>query len=433
MLVPPHALPTQVIDLAAKVECFRTFGKIPLLVTQLLMCVHTVKRPVYLTRAGHFDQAEGLEPLRRRALTTLAQINRGGSFGGLGSVGDSADGAAGALLANAAAAAAAADGADSGDEGSVGFRRDSTAGPYAAAAEIDVGGGGSGSGEDFSVDQGAVGERHRVVNLSNAEVFMPAAATSAAELSDWGLEFSKRMAAFLEAQTHGAAAVVPLTSTLPRAVQTAAVLPTAPDEWSALVPLDTGICHGMKVKRVRAELRVSICHRRHSRPCPHALIQPVSTRFSCLVLTSLPVFVDLLARLSACLSQAAEVRESLPREYAEWQRDPFRYRFPGGESLVDVNRRLSELVLEVERLREPVLVVTHMAPVQSLVAYFLGTDMREAQSLKVPRHSLVKLLPSNYGWQMSVITEDELPPPIRTRIEDKEADDMSFFIQDRCG
>ena len=360
----------KVIDLASKVECFRVFGQVPLLVTQLLMCCHTGARPVYLARAGHFEQAEGLEPLRRRAITTLIQQLDGASDDIRAAADDQA-----AATAAAAAIAAAAAGAVAGPYADL--DRASFMGPYAefdrklsgdangdvaaaaaaaaaataaaaAAAASGVGGGGGGGGGDALADR-------RAMNLTQCDVFMPGSATSAAGLSQPGIEFSQRLLAFLEAQAHGAGAVVPITSTLPRASQTTAMLPADADEWSALAPLDTGICHGMKVE---------------------------------------------------------EVQKDLPQEYAAWERDPFRYRFPGGESLVDLNRRLSDLVLEVERLREPVLVVTHMAPVQSLVAYFLGTDMRKAQLLKVPRHSVIKMVPSNYGWQMTLIAEDELPFPV---------------------
>jgi broad specificity phosphatase PhoE len=334
----------KVIDLASKVECFRVFGKVPLLVTQLLMCCHTGARPVYLARAGHFEQAEGLEPLRRRAITTLIQQLDGTSDDIRAAADDQA-----AATAAAAAIAAAAAGAAAGPYADLDRKLSGDAGGDVAAAAAPAAAATSGVGGG-----GGLADR-RAMNLTQCDVFMPGSATSAAALTQPGIEFSQRLLAFLEAQAHGAGAVVPITSTLPRASQTTAMLPADADEWSALAPLDTGICHGMKVE---------------------------------------------------------EVQKDLPQEYAAWERDPFRYRFPGGESLVDLNRRLSDLVLEVERLREPVLVVTHMAPVQSLVAYFLGTDMRKAQLLKVPRHSVIKMVPSNYGWQMTLIEEDELPFPV---------------------
>ena len=106
----------------------------------------------------------------------------------------------------------------------------------------------------------------------------------------------------------------------------------------------------------------------------------------------------------------ATIKREMPEEYAEWSRDPFRYRFPGGESLVDLNRRLSDVVLEIERVKEPVVVVSHLSTVQSLVAYFTGQNPKDTPYIAIPQHSVVKLTPSVYGgWLMDLISEEALP------------------------
>jgi hypothetical protein len=33
-----------------------------------------------------------------------------------------------------------------------------------------------------------------------------------------------------------------------------------------------------------------------------------------------------------------------------------------------------------------------------MYAYFLGIDMKEALTMRVPEHTVVKLLPNQYGW-----------------------------------
>lgn len=44
-------------------------------------------------------------------------------------------------------------------------------------------------------------------------------------------------------------------------------------------------------------------------------------------------------------------------------------------------------------------------------AYFQGSPPEEAPLLSVPQHAVIKLSPSNYGWQVEVVNAADLPPP----------------------
>ena len=39
-----------------------------------------------------------------------------------------------------------------------------------------------------------------------------------------------------------------------------------------------------------------------------------------------------------------DIKSKMPDEYQKWKEDPFLYRFPGGESYMDLCHRLSDLV-----------------------------------------------------------------------------------------
>jgi len=117
---------------------------------------------------------------------------------------------------------------------------------------------------------------------------------------------------------------------------------TQTQQWSALNVLDTGICHGMQVEGIKKEL---------------------------------------------------------PEEYEKWQRDKFRYRFPGGESYMDLCHRLSTLVLELERTKRPVVVVSHLSTLQALYSYFRAIPVRKIPSVKIKSHTMVILSPHQYGWK----------------------------------
>lgn len=184
----------------------------------------------------------------------------------------------------------------------------------------------------------------RLSLLTTARI--PSTLTCNAHLSEQGKRFGRRVRRFFDEQnatTHAGVPAVPFTSTTTRAVETAEYLPLPPSQhqqWSALNILDTGICHGLSV---------------------------------------------------------ATIRDEMPAEFEKWKTNPFLYRFPGGESTLDMNRRLAEVVLEIERLQEPAIVVSHLSTLQSLVAYFTSLDVQLIPFVSVPQHCVIVLTPNIYG------------------------------------
>ena len=68
-----------------------------------------------------------------------------------------------------------------------------------------------------------------------------------------------------------------------------------------------------------------------------------------------------------------------------------------GESYMDVTLRLEPLAQEMERTREPVLVVGHQGILRILYAYFMGLDRREAPYVSIPLNNVIELTPHAYG------------------------------------
>lgn len=93
----------------------------------------------------------------------------------------------------------------------------------------------------------------------------------------------------------------------------------------------------------------------------------------------------------------ADIQRRYPEFWASFQKDPLRTRFPGGESYLDVLRRLEGLLIEIEMCTRPVLVVSHLSVLQLLVAYFRGTPIEEAWTLGVRRDTVITASPSLGG------------------------------------
>lgn len=161
-------------------------------------------------------------------------------------------------------------------------------------------------------------------------------------LSAEGREYAHRLSGWLseELEERGEDGVVVWTSTLTRTIETARALGRQSLAMKALDEIDAGVCDGMTY---------------------------------------------------------AEVERKMPEEYAARKADKLGYRYPQGESYEDVIRRLDPVLIELERQREPVLVVAHQAVLRALFGYFTGAEREAVPHLRIPLHAVLELIPRAYG------------------------------------
>lgn len=99
-----------------------------------------------------------------------------------------------------------------------------------------------------------------------------------------------------------------------------------------------------------------------------------------------------------------DMRRERPQEYSERKKDKFHYRYERGESYMDLTERLKPIIIELERVRTPVLVVCHQAVVRVLLSYFLDDiNPKNCVDLEVPHNQLIELTPNAYGYQQTTI------------------------------
>lgn len=111
--------------------------------------------------------------------------------------------------------------------------------------------------------------------------------------------------------------------------------------------------------------------------------------------------------------EMAEIKEKFPDWYKKLEKDPFRTRFPGGESYEDLVKRLESCVIDMEQQIQPVLVVSHVSVLQCLVAYFRGSPIDECTEIAFPMDTVVEMQPVKGGmWKENRFS---LIPP-RSRI-----------------
>lgn len=94
------------------------------------------------------------------------------------------------------------------------------------------------------------------------------------------------------------------------------------------------------------------------------------------------------------------LKESFPDEWRRFQEagDKVHHRVTGGESLADVVARLQPLVIEIEREKRPVLIVSHLSTLQVLYAYFKSLPLSSCPDIQLPMNQLIEFSPHQYGW-----------------------------------
>lgn len=119
-----------------------------------------------------------------------------------------------------------------------------------------------------------------------------------------------------------------------------------------------------------------------------------------------------------------EVAKRHSEFYARWKKDPLRVRFPGGESYMDVIKRLEGLLIEVEMCTRPVLLVSHLIVLQLLIAYFRDLPVEEAWKLSVPKSTLIEVTPlSGGGFKVE-------EHPISDQLEPCDVDDSGHSLDE---
>lgn len=154
-------------------------------------------------------------------------------------------------------------------------------------------------------------------------------------LSEAGEVYAKKLANFVEKRLKFEKTASIWTSTLQRTILTASPIVGFPKiQWRALEEINAGVCDGMSYE---------------------------------------------------------EIRKNMPEEYESRKKDKLRYRYPRGESYLDVIQRLEPVIIELERQHAPVVVISHQAVLRALYAYFADRPLIEIPHIEVPLHTIIEI------------------------------------------
>jgi 6-phosphofructo-2-kinase len=105
----------------------------------------------------------------------------------------------------------------------------------------------------------------------------------------------------------------------------------------------------------------------------------------------------------------AEIEKKFPEEYQKRQKDKLHYTYPGvgGEGYLQVISRLRDMVREIERVTDHILIIGHRSIARVLMAYFMDLTRDDIADLDVPLGHLFCIEPKPYGIEFHAYKWDE--------------------------
>ena len=108
-----------------------------------------------------------------------------------------------------------------------------------------------------------------------------------------------------------------------------------------------------------------------------------------------------------------QIKEAMPEEHEARSNDKLRYRYPSGESYMDVIQRLEPVVIEAERDRGCICIVAHQAVLRALYGYFMNRNLEEVPNIPIPLHTLMELTPKADGTMAETRFEVDVDKALR--------------------
>ncbi|KAJ9141854.1 6-phosphofructo-2-kinase 1 [Pleurostoma richardsiae] len=104
-----------------------------------------------------------------------------------------------------------------------------------------------------------------------------------------------------------------------------------------------------------------------------------------------------------------EIQRKYPEEYKKREQDKLHYIYPGvgGEGYLQVISRLRDMVREIERITDHVLIISHRSVCRVLMAYFMDLTRADIAELDVPLGMLFAIEPKPYGYDFHAYKYNE--------------------------
>ena len=93
-----------------------------------------------------------------------------------------------------------------------------------------------------------------------------------------------------------------------------------------------------------------------------------------------------------------DIEIKFPKEYIKRKKNKLNYRYPQGESYMDVIQRIEPMIFEIERSKKPIIIIGHQAMLRCLYGYFSNVNLDEIPHIDMPLNQVIKFVPKEYGF-----------------------------------
>ncbi|XP_024942359.1 6-phosphofructo-2-kinase/fructose-2,6-bisphosphatase isoform X2 [Cephus cinctus] len=97
-----------------------------------------------------------------------------------------------------------------------------------------------------------------------------------------------------------------------------------------------------------------------------------------------------------------EMQEQYPQEFAWRDQDKLRYRYPWGESYIDIMQRVESVIAELQQANN-ILVVSHQAVLRCILGFFMDKTPEELPYMDVPLHTIIRITSQGYNYKLEFI------------------------------
>ena len=98
-----------------------------------------------------------------------------------------------------------------------------------------------------------------------------------------------------------------------------------------------------------------------------------------------------------------QIEEKYPNISKERKADKLRFRYPQGESYIDLFERLKYFVLQLNSFNKPILIVAHNAIIKVLLGYFESQDHEKIPHMNINLGNVIKLTPNSKDYNIQTI------------------------------
>lgn len=86
-----------------------------------------------------------------------------------------------------------------------------------------------------------------------------------------------------------------------------------------------------------------------------------------------------------------DIKQKAPNVIEDRKRDKLGFRYPRGESYYDVIARLESVMSHLERIQQPILIISHQAVLRMMYGWLMHINREAAIETQVPQHMIVKI------------------------------------------